>query len=154
MMLSDRYYTRSSLFLGPIIIRCFTMLIDRRHNYAAELAALRVPDAQLMQRHWRIIGHRTFSLFLSFWFIDYRPTTKKTKTSFFCKKHFRFDNFKIFEKKIKIEIFYSGIFFYKFDVPWKNRDEKRKLRNFNWIGICKYESKAILVGSRSLQLIS
>lgn len=57
---SDRYYTRFSLFRGPIIIRCFTMLIDRRHNYAAELAALRMPDAQLMPRHRQIIGHRVF----------------------------------------------------------------------------------------------
>lgn len=57
---SDRYYTRFSLFRGPIIIRCFTMLIDRRHNYAAELAALRMLDAQLMPRHRQIIGHRVF----------------------------------------------------------------------------------------------
>lgn len=81
---SDRYYTRFSLFRGPIIIRCFTMLIDRRHNYAAELAALRMPDAQLMPRHRKLsaIAYFSLDLFPSFQFVDSLYSQDKLKTSF------------------------------------------------------------------------
>lgn len=76
----DRYYNQLLSFpREPIIIRCFTMLIDRRHNYAAELAALRMPDAQLMPPYRRIIGHRAFSLdlFPSFRLAGLAPLSRK-----------------------------------------------------------------------------